>query len=129
MAIETTSPEEYRKMLAEAMSEKALQANVRKLATDHGWKCYCWWSSLHSPKGWPDLVCIREGGPDIVGADGGSYTQACAEIIAIELKSERGKPPTPEQVETHRLLRLGGIPSYIFRPSALLSGEIEEILR
>lgn len=129
MSVETMTPEEYHKLLAEAMSEKALQANVRKLATDHGWHTYCWWSSLHSPKGWPDVVLIREGGPHIIGADGGSYSQPCAEMMAIELKCERGKPPTPEQLETHRLLRLAGHKVYVWRPSSLLSGEIEEVLQ
>jgi len=115
MAIETMTPDQYRKMLAEAMSEKALQANVRKLATDHGWHVYCWWSSLHSPPGWPDLVCIRE-------------SPYGAWILYAELKREKGKL-TSDQEETHRLLKMARQRVYVWRPSALLSGEIEEILR
>jgi hypothetical protein len=115
MAIETMTPEQYHKMLAEAMSEKALQANVRKLAKDHGWRVYCWWSSLHSPAGWPDLVCIRE------------VNEEQARMVCAELKSEKGKV-TPDQVETIRLLRMAGHNVYVWRPSDLLAGRIEEVL-
>jgi len=139
MAIETMTPDEYRKVLAEAMSEKALQANVRKLAAAHGWRAFCWWSSLHSPAGWPDLVLIRER-LDIsvsqnelslirwsVEEDGPGWRTECiidADMIFIENKSEKGKL-TPEQEEAHRLLRLTGHAVYVWRPSSLLNGELE----
>ena len=115
MAIETMTPEEYRKMLAEAMSERELQKEVRQKATDHGWSVYCWWSSLHSPAGWPDLVLIRE-----VNAEQ-------ARMIFAELKSEKGKV-SAEQVETIRLLRMAGHKVYVWKPLDLLEGRIEEIL-
>jgi len=116
MAIESMTPEEYRKMLAEAMTEKAFQAKVRKLATDHGWSVYCWWSSLHSPAGWPDLVLIRE------------VNESQARMVIAENKSEKGKL-TPAQEETHRLLRMAGHKVYVWHPLDLLEGRIEEILR
>jgi len=115
MAIETMTPDEYRKILAEAMTEKDLQAKVRRVATVNGWRAFCWWSSQHSPAGWPDLVLVRE------------VNESQARLIFVELKSEKGKVG-PEQEEAHRLLRLTGHAVYVWRPSDLLSGRVEEVL-
>jgi len=129
MAIETMTPDEYRKMLAEAMSEKDLQTHVRRVAKVNGWRAFCWWSSLHSPAGWTDLVLIREidrGDHDLDWLwDLRGYPKA--EMIFVELKSEKGKV-SPEQEEVHRLLRLTGHAVYVWRPSDLLSGRVEEVL-
>ena len=116
MAIETMTPDEYRKLLAEAMSEKDLQTHVRRVAKVNGWRAFCWWSSQHSPAGWPDLVLVRE------------VNESQAHMIFVELKSEKGKVG-PEQEEAHRLLRLTGHGVFTWRPSSLLNGEIEEVLR
>jgi hypothetical protein len=110
------TPEQYRKMLAEAMSEKELQREVRKKAKEHGWHDWCWHTSLYSPAGWVDLVLIRE------------VNEEQARIVFAELKKERAKEPTPVQLETHRLLRMAGHKVYVWRPSNYLSGEIEEVL-
>jgi len=88
MAIETTTPDEYRKMMAEAMSEKDLQKEVRKKAKEN---------------------------------------EHQARMIFVELKSEKGKV-SPDQEEAHRLLRLVGHAVYVWRPSDLLSGRVEEVL-
>jgi len=112
---ETMTPDEYRKILAEAMTEKDLQAKVRRVATVNGWRAFCWWSSQHSPAGWPDLVLVRE------------VNESQAHMIFVELKSEKGKVG-PEQEEAHRLLRLTGHGVYVWRPSDLLSGRVEEVL-
>ena len=130
MAIETMTPDEYRKMLAEAMSEKDLQTHVRRVAKVNGWRAFCWWSSLHSPAGWPDLVLVREidrGDPDLDWLwDLRGYPKA--EMIFAECKKEGGKV-TPEQADVLALLRLTRHGVYVWKPSNLLSGEIEEILR
>lgn len=102
--------------LAREMTERELQRNVRDAAKKLGWVCYTWWSSLHSPRGWPDCIFLRER-PSV----------GDAEIIAIELKSEKGKL-SPEQAECHRLLRLAGIEVYVFRPSSWFAGEVEKVL-
>jgi hypothetical protein len=115
MAIETMTPDQYRKMLTEAMTEKDLQAHVRSVATVNGWRAFCWWSSLHSPAGWPDLVLVRE------------VNDSQARLLFVELKSEKGKF-VPEQEEAHRLLRLTGHQVYVWRQSDLLSGRVEEVL-
>jgi len=115
MAIETMTPDEYRKLLAEAMSEKDLQTHVRRVAKVNGWRAFCWWSSLHSPAGWPDLVLVRE------------VNEQQARMIFVESKSEKGKVG-PEQEEVHRLLRLTPHAVYVWRPSDLLSGRVEEVL-
>jgi hypothetical protein len=116
MAIETMTPEEYRKILAEAMTEKDLQAHVRRVAKVNGWRAFCWWSSQHSPAGWPDIVLVRE------------VNEHQARMVFVECKKEGGKV-TPEQEEVHRLLRLTRHGVFTWRPSSLLNGEIEEVLR
>lgn len=64
---------------ASELLERDLQRNVIALLKLRGWRVAFTWSSIHSPKGFPDLVCIRRG-----------------EMLAIECKRERGKT-TPEQ--------------------------------
>lgn len=61
------------------MNETQLRENIRDAAVKLGWLVYFTWNSLHSPKGFPDMVMVRDG-----------------ELIFAELKSDKGKL-TPDQ--------------------------------
>jgi hypothetical protein len=105
--------------LARAMTEKELAYNVLDAARKLGWRVYYTRYSLHSPKGWPDLVLIRE------------VNEEQARIIFAELKVElRGKRGqlTPEQEETLHLLAMTGHGAYCWRPSDWFAGRIDEVL-
>jgi hypothetical protein len=43
-----------------ALSERAFQAAVVRVATSYGWACYHTHDSRRSPSGFPDLVCVRD---------------------------------------------------------------------
>lgn len=62
------------------MTEAELLAALTRCAREQGWLAYHPWSSLHSAKGWPDLVLARE-----------------LTLVVWELKNDTAKP-TPEQV-------------------------------
>lgn len=100
-------------VLAANLTERDLQRHVRKFAEDMGWRVAVTWSSIHSPKGWPDLTCCRAG-----------------KLVFIELKTEKGKI-TPEQREW--LNDLNDVPGVIFsnvvRPSDWYAGMLDEVLR
>ena len=66
-----------------AWTEADLLRNVRKLAAAFGWLCYHSWTSIHSPRGYPDLTLVRRGQ---------------GQIIFAELKRD-GKNPTAAQQE------------------------------
>jgi hypothetical protein len=105
------SPEEALSVIAKLpiQSERSFQAQVIKLAKLLGWRCYRTWNSLHSPKGWPDLVLIRR-----------------PRIVFLELKGERTRL-TDDQAETIAELQACGLTARIARPSDW--PEIERILR
>jgi VRR-NUC domain-containing protein len=56
------------------MTEKELQTSIERGARVLGWRVYHTWSSMHSPKGFPDLVMIKGD-----------------RLIFAELKNETGK--------------------------------------
>lgn len=90
-------------------SEQSFQRQVVQAAELLGWRCYWTWNSLHSPKGWPDLVLIRR-----------------PRIVFLELKAER-TPVTDEQRDTIVELQACGLTAMIARPSDW--PEIERVLR
>ena len=105
--------------------EKDLQKQIRKFAQDMGWLCTVTWSSLNSPKGWPDIFAVRRG-----------------EAVAIECKREpkhcRNDEPkgivdgvTPEQ--RRWLAELAALPGVKFagvvRPSDWHNGVLDGVLR
>lgn len=138
------TPEEYRAELAKAMTEDELLAAVlgtpRKpgLALALGWMGYHTHRSQHSPAGFPDLCLVHPG---------------AGRLVFAELKREKRSNPTPAQVAwldalgviADRVVRPGTIPArvpeqitghpvasvdvYLWRPSDLLDGSIERILR
>lgn len=81
------------------VTERDLREQVRDLCKLFGWKMYFSWSSLHSPKGFPDLILVRD-----------------SVIMAVELKSEKGRTTT-DQDEWLSALRQGGAKACVWRPS------------
>lgn len=62
------------------MTEAELQTALVRCAREQGWLVHFAWKSVHSPKGWPDLVIAR-----------GRF------LCVWELKNDTAKP-TPEQI-------------------------------
>ena len=92
------------------MTEVAVtEADFRRTIIDYarlrGWRYYCTWLSLHSPKGFPDFVLLR------------ARTGAPPRLIFAEIKSERGRV-RPEQADWLADLReVPSVEAYLWRPS------------
>ncbi|MBD8019374.1 VRR-NUC domain-containing protein [Brevibacterium gallinarum] len=102
--------EEYRRLQAEAMSEKQFQNHVVALAHRLGWLVYHTFDSRRSAPGFPDLVMVRD------------------RVIFRELKASNGVV-TPAQQTWLRALQVAGIDAGVWKPANLLSGVIERELR
>lgn len=91
-------------------TEKELREQVRDLCKVFGWKFYFTWTSIHSPRGMPDLILCRP-----------------PRIIFAELKTEKGHPSPHQQEWLDLLDECGGnIECYVWRPADIES--IAEIL-
>jgi len=93
------------------VTERDLREQVRDLCKLFGWKMYFSWTSIHSPRGFPDLVLAN---PEQ------------KRVIFAELKSDKGTV-TPQQQEWLDTLEACGQEVYVWKP-----GDIEgiaEILR
>ena len=96
-----TSLEAFQKM----QTEEEFRQQVIEVLKLFGWHYYFTWHSLHSPRGFPDIVAIKE------------FEDGTARLLAIECKVGN-KQPTPEQVEWLRLFNLvPGCRAYCVRPS------------
>ena len=99
------------------MTETELRENIRDAAKKLGWGFYHTWTSLHSAKGFPDLVLVRAG-----------HAQCPGRVIFAELKTDIGKT-SPEQDEwLAALAACPGVEVYLFRPADWDSGEIARVL-
>jgi len=94
------------------ITEREFRQQVIDLARLFGYMAYFSWTSIHSPRGFPDLVLCRPGGQGRVGG-----------VIFAELKRETGQVK-PHQEEWLQALRDAGQAVYVWRPS-----DIEEIAR
>jgi len=86
------------------ITEKQLREQIRDLCKLFGWKFHFTWTSIHSPRGMPDLILCRE------NEDG------TASLLFAELKSEK-RNPTEAQREWLNIL--GKVPSvgvYLWYP-------------
>ena len=93
------------------MREADLQATLVAAAGYLGWACHWTHRSDRSPKGWPDLVCWRDG-----------------RLVAMELKVGR-RQATPEQAAwLERLAAVPGVEAMLVRDTDL-DRVIEEVLR
>lgn len=81
-----------------AISERDFQQQVVDLARLFGWMEYHTWTSIHSRKGFPDLVLLRQ-----------------PRLIFAELKSAKGKV-TVEQQQWIDSLRYVGMEVYAWWP-------------
>jgi hypothetical protein len=92
----TTDP-----MVDMSLSEKELAQNIIREARLLCWRVHYAWTSVHSPRGWLDLVLCR-----------------LPVILFVELKSEAGKLTTDQQ-SWLQALRGCGLHAYVWRPSDL----------
>lgn len=93
--------------------EKDFLNHVRQLAELLGWRVYHTWTSLHSPRGLPDLVMVRP-----------------PRLIFSELKRSKGKLTPPQEAWIEDLRRVeGAVEVYLWRPEHWFAGEIETVLR
>lgn len=86
-------------MIKPVITETQFRQQVIDLAKVFGFKTYFTWTSIHSPKGFPDLVLRKP-----------------PRIIFAELKTDKGIV-TPAQQEWHDDLIACGQEAYIWRPS------------
>ena len=104
--------------IAKAMGEATLQREVMKTLAMWEWRSYHSWSSRHSSAGFPDIVAVRG-----------------LRVIFAELKKEDGELSTAQEEwigalrVTITLARSDIVEVYVWRPSDLLSGRIDEVLR
>jgi len=81
------------------ITEKQFQRQVIDLARIYKWEVYHTWNSLHSNRGWPDLVLAK---PPM--------------ILFVELKTDKGKL-TPDQAKWIHLLGDCNCLAYCWKPS------------
>ena len=86
------------------ITERDFQKTVLDMARFFGWKDYFSWSSLHSPRGFPDLVLARE-------RDG------VVRLVFVELKSEKGKLTEAQCEWLDLLAKVPGVEAHCFKPS------------
>ncbi len=114
---------------ANDLRERDLQKHVRAMLAQFGWKVAVTWSSLHSPKGWPDLFAVR---CDTCRRPDCEYPgmSHASSFCAIELKAEKGKVSDEQKAW---LEALGALPGAAFagvvRPSMWFAGELDDMLR
>ena len=117
----TTSP------VALSLSERDLQKQVRAMLYQFGWKTAVTWTSLHSPKGFPDIFAVRYAACTLQQCESDEHP---TEAVAIELKSEKGKVSAEQEAWLDLLRRLPGVKfAGVIRPSQWYAGELDEVLR
>ena len=97
-----------RKISRIVVTERDLRQQVVDLAKLFGYKAYFSWTSIHSPRGFPDLVLA---------------CQARERVIYAELKTEKGKV-SDSQREWLDELTACGQEVYLWRPA-----DFEEVAR
>ena len=100
-----------KKLTRIVVTEADLREQVRDLCKLFGWKMQFSWTSIHSPRGFPDLVLAN---------------REQKRVIFAELKSDKGKV-TPQQEEWLGILKACGQIVYVWRPGDI--EDIAEILR
>jgi hypothetical protein len=85
-----------------AISEKAFQAAVVRVAKGYGWSVYHTHDSRRSPSGFPDLVCVRD--------------QVC---LAWELKSADGVVTLAQAHWLRLLCQVTRVEADVWRPEEM----------
>ena len=91
---------EDRKVVKISITEKQFESQVKELAKLFGWKYYHPWLSIHSPRGWPDVVLCRP-----------------PRLVLAELKAEKGLLSESQKEWAELLQACPGVEYYCFRPS------------
>ena len=110
-------------VLARAVTEKQLQANVIQCAKLYGWLVFHAYDSRRSEPGFPDLVLAHP----------------CGRLLFAELKTERGKLSAAQEAWLETLVMVtrvtwrygapdGAVGVYVWRPRDWHSGLIESVL-
>lgn len=108
-----------RARLDATLSEAALQRAVVRAARLLGYAVFHPWTSVHSERGWPDLVLCRE------RSDGTGTTR----MIVAELKRADGVVRPEQQAWLDLLGRCPGIEAVVWRPADWSAGVVERVLR
>jgi len=90
------------------VTERDLREQVRDACRLFGWEFYFSWTSIHSPRGFPDLVLVHP---------------VKRRVIFAELKSENGEVSEHQQ-RWLDVLAQAGQEVYVWRPA-----DIENIVR
>ena len=115
------------KVIAKAMSEKELFENVRDMLDTFGWR-WTHFRPARTAKGWVTPLSGHQGFPDLVAVRDRT-------LLCIELKRESQQPSRLQEQWLSALHGAGGesytpygAKVYVWRPSDLLSGEVESVL-
>ncbi len=111
MTATTATLNRAQEVLADAMSERELQANVEEMLTLFGWRFYHDRDSRRNNAGLPDVIAVRRG-----------------RLLFAELKTTRGRVRT-EQRGWLEALAMTDAEVHIWRPRDWHAGTIEEVLR
>ena len=82
------------------ITEKQLREQIRDLCKLMGYDFYFTWSSIHSPRGMPDLILCRP-----------------PRLIFAELKKEKGQLSEYQQKWIDSLNKCPGVEVFVVRPS------------
>lgn len=105
--------ERLAELRATELRERDLQKHVRAMLDQFGWKTAVTWTSIHSPRGWPDIFAVRG-----------------AAFVAIEVKAEKGKVSEHQEAWLDALRQLPGAAFVgVVRPSDWFAGVLDEVLR
>jgi hypothetical protein len=88
-----------------AITERDLREQIRDLCKIFGWKFYFTWTSIHSPRGMPDLILCK------TLLDGNTIG------LAAELKTEKGKLTDYQREWLILLSKIEGCFSFVWTPS------------
>lgn len=94
-------------VITNTMPERALQSAIVQAAKALGWKVHFVWNSRHSPEGWPDVLCVKNG-----------------VILVYELKTEKGRMRPMQQEWLDALNGATVQTSRVIRPS-----DLDDVLR
>jgi hypothetical protein len=91
---------------AATMNERQYQDLVLEAAAALGYRCYHTHLSVRSARGFPDLVCVREGDGERPGR-----------LVVLEIKAERGRATPHQEAWIAALASVPGVAAMVARPS------------
>jgi len=97
---EAVEMQDAQQVMLELETERDFQAKVIEAAQRLGWEVQFHWSSIHSPRGYPDLTLVRG-----------------KRLLYAELKSEKGTITLAQNHWLEVLKETGKCEVYIWRPS------------